>query len=133
MRQGGADLDPPYRFYVTTRRKMLYEILHPETVHGGDRGNQYTGGKAASRQNGDLPDRFTAATAKATGRAERSIQRDAKIGKELGNDTPINSRHLSGLGGELLVAPASLRQSVGISYSFFPLPHLSPLPRRDAP
>lgn len=52
------------------RRKIAYEYLHPETKNGGDRGNQYTGGKAV-RQIGELPpDRFTTATANATGHSE---------------------------------------------------------------
>lgn len=76
-----TDLDPPYRIYATSRRKELYELLHPEAVNGGDR-------RSSDRHNGELkPDRFTKATAKATGRAERSIQRDAQIGKTLGKET----------------------------------------------
>ena len=42
----------------------LYEILHPETAHGGDR--------RASRQIGDSNDRFTADTAERTGRSDRA-------------------------------------------------------------
>ena len=47
----------------------LFEILHPETGHGGDR--------KSSRHIGDLNDRFTADTAASTGRSERAVQRDA--------------------------------------------------------
>ena len=62
----------------TTRRKELYEILHPGTVHGGDR--------KSSRQIGDLNDRFTADTAERTGRSERAVQRAAARGEALGAD-----------------------------------------------
>lgn len=57
------------------RRKEIYEALYPEVKNGGDRGNQYTGGKVADCQNGELPkERFTENTAKQTGRKERTIQ-----------------------------------------------------------
>lgn len=60
--------------YQTARRKVLYELKFEETKHGGDRGNQFTGGKVASRNDCDLPERFTLNTAKATGKSERHIK-----------------------------------------------------------
>lgn len=61
----------------TAERKRAYEVLHPETAHGGDR--------KSSRQVGDLnaPGRFTADTAAKTGRSERAVQRDAERGEGL--------------------------------------------------
>jgi len=70
-----ADLTPADRAIFVFRRKELYLMKHPETAHGGDR---------ASRQVGDLNgERFTAATAVATGRSERSLQRDAERGEKI--------------------------------------------------
>jgi hypothetical protein len=64
-------LSPAQETLAVARRKQIYEQLHPETVHGGDR--------KSSRQNGDLKsDRFTKATAAVTGRSERSVQRLVK-------------------------------------------------------
>lgn len=57
------------------RRKEIYQALHPETRHGGDR---------TSRQIGDMKDaRFTADTAAKTGRSERDVQRDATRGERI--------------------------------------------------
>jgi len=68
-------------------RKEIYERLHPETAHGGHRGNQHTGGKPASRQVGDMAnDRFTADTAAKTGKSERSVQRAAHRGERIAED-----------------------------------------------
>jgi hypothetical protein len=59
------------------RRKRIYEALHPETAHGGDR--------KSSRQVGDLKqdkpksERFAKATAKATGASERAVPHDAAL------------------------------------------------------
>jgi hypothetical protein len=69
VRQDLADGEKAYFFAI---RKDAYERLHPETKNGGDRGNQYVGGKVADRQNGELPhektaERLTAATAKVAG------------------------------------------------------------------
>jgi N6-adenosine-specific RNA methylase IME4 len=88
------ELSPAERAAAIGRRKAIYELLHPETAHGGDR--------RSSRQVGDLKsdadagaqerpddaaapeaDRFTRSTARAAGLGERSVQRDAKRG-ELG-------------------------------------------------
>lgn len=61
------------------RRKEIHQIKYPETAHGGDR--------KSSRQVGDLIEggisRFSSATAQATGRSERSIQRDAARGAKI--------------------------------------------------
>jgi ParB/RepB/Spo0J family partition protein len=71
-------LTPAERAIAIARRKAIYEALHPETAHGGDR--------KSSRQVGDLndPERFTKATADAIGQSERAIQRDAARGAEPG-------------------------------------------------
>jgi sRNA-binding carbon storage regulator CsrA len=64
------------------RRKEIYEAMHPETKRGAF--NQHT---AASRNScEEQPDRFTAATAKATGKSERTVQLSAEAGKKLGAD-----------------------------------------------
>ena len=60
------------------RRKQIYEELHPETKHGGDRKSDQVANLAS------CSDRFTEATAAATGKAERNIQRAAARGEALG-------------------------------------------------
>lgn len=72
------ELSPTERARHTARRKAIYEELHPETKHGGDRSEP-------SRQVGDLKeaDRFTVETAAATGKSERSVQRDAERGAKV--------------------------------------------------
>lgn len=74
------DLSPIQRALYVARRKKVYEKLHPDTTHGGNR--------RSSRQVGDLKrrDRFTRATAEASGKSERSVQRDAQRAEELGED-----------------------------------------------
>lgn len=69
-----AELSPSDRARQTARRKAIYEELHPETRHGGER--------EPSRQVGDLP-RFTEDTAKATGQSERTVQRVAERGEKI--------------------------------------------------
>ena len=74
----------------TSRRKEIYEILHPHTKHGGDR--------KSSRQLGDLkeikPQSFVEQTAKATNESTRNIERNSKRGKVLKplQDLIIDSR-----------------------------------------
>jgi len=67
-----AELTPAERALHVGRRKQIYERLHPEAKHGGDRKSA-----GSSRQIGDLK-RFTADAAEKTGQSERALQRDAE-------------------------------------------------------
>jgi N6-adenosine-specific RNA methylase IME4 len=75
-----ADLSPAERAMHVGKRKELYENLHPETKHGGAPGKAGGGKrKDESRQLGES--RFTKDAAQKTGKAERTIQRDAARAK----------------------------------------------------
>jgi ParB/RepB/Spo0J family partition protein len=70
-------LTPAQEASAIMRRKEIYEKLHPNTAHGGNR--------KPSRQIGDLKsERFTKATAAATGRGERSVQRAVTRANKIG-------------------------------------------------
>jgi ParB/RepB/Spo0J family partition protein len=103
------ELSPAERAIAISRRKVCYEALHPEAAHGGDR--------KSSRQVGDLiePDRkpgeaerFTKTTADATGKSERSVQRDAQRGEDIGADALAKVVNTSLDKGEELDALAKL-------------------------
>lgn len=90
------EFTPIERDLAIERRKVLYELLHPETVHGA------TGkGRPKSRHDGDskpAPERFSKDTSEKSGQGERTIQRSIThvevIGKETLVDligTPLNS------------------------------------------
>jgi len=75
-----AELTELERAEHIKQRKVLYLLKHPETKHGGDHGNQHTGGKKRERQVanvGDLvtPVCFVKDTAVKTGMSEREVQR----------------------------------------------------------
>lgn len=74
-----AELTPAQLARQVARRKQIYEDLHPETRHGGDRRSDQVA-KLATRSESE---RFTSDTAHATGRSERSVQRDAERGQRI--------------------------------------------------
>src|SRR5262245_49792531 len=61
------------------RRKEIYEIKHPETKKGGDKGNQHTGGKKRLKDT----ESFSQDTAKKTGKNKRTVSRKAEVGTKL--------------------------------------------------
>ena len=87
-----AELTPVQFSKQLVRRKAIYEELHPETRHGA------IGGGTQSRQLGDsgMVDRFTANTAAATRKSERSIQRGSERGEKLSEEAAelIEGTHL---------------------------------------
>jgi ParB-like chromosome segregation protein Spo0J len=67
---------------LIARRKKIYEEAHPETKNGA-----VGGGRKQVRQVGEpAAERFTADTAKKTGKSERAVQRDAARGEALAGD-----------------------------------------------
>lgn len=72
-----AELSPAERAGQTARRKEIYEELHPETRHGGDRRSDQVA-KFATRKN-----QFTQSTAAATGKSKRAVQLDAERGAKV--------------------------------------------------
>jgi ParB family chromosome partitioning protein len=62
------------------RRKEIYEELHPETKQGGDRGNQYTGGKVRIPQSATS---FVSDTATKTGKSTRVIHEELQIADKI--------------------------------------------------
>ena len=59
------------------QRKAIYEELHPETRHGGDRKSDQVANSAI---------RFTATASEATGKSERTVRIAAARGEALGED-----------------------------------------------
>ncbi len=75
-----CQLTPAQEASAIFRRKAIYEALHPETKHGGDRKSDQVDNLATRSE------RFTAATSDATGKDERTVRRAAARGEALGDD-----------------------------------------------
>lgn len=77
------ELSPAERSIAVARRKEIYEALHPETAHGGDRNSSR---KFCDLKEGEAVPRFTKATADASGTSERKVQLDAARGEKIGTE-----------------------------------------------
>jgi hypothetical protein len=97
-----SELSPAERAAAMARRKAIYEQLHPETKHGA------IGGGHSKAGTGEKAQRFTKATADATGRSERAVQLDAARGETLGQETLAKVAHTSLDKGAELDALASM-------------------------
>jgi ParB-like chromosome segregation protein Spo0J len=96
------DLSPAERSAAVARRKEIYETLHPQTKHGAiGKGHELPKGSARV-------ERFSAATAAATGRSERAVQLDAQRGEALGAEVLAKVAHSSLDKGSELDALAKL-------------------------
>lgn len=86
------EFSPAERAAAVSRRKVIYEVIHPETKHGSGTGGHSGRSKlevanlATSSDATEAADRFTKATADATGQSERSIRRDAARGRSLSGE-----------------------------------------------
>lgn len=76
-----SDLGPADRARQTARRKAIYEEIHPETRNGAT-----GGGHDQLRQVGEAVPRFSEDTAQASGKSERTVQRDAERGEKISPD-----------------------------------------------
>lgn len=70
-----SELSAADRAEQTARRKAIYEELHPETKHGGDRKNYQVANFATSN--------FVKETASCVGKSERAIRLDAERGEKI--------------------------------------------------
>jgi ParB-like chromosome segregation protein Spo0J len=71
-----AELSPAERAAHVAARKAVYERLHPETKHGGDR-------KSESRSQNAKLKSFVADTAEKTGKHPATVARDVKRGEDI--------------------------------------------------
>jgi len=75
-----CNLTPAQEASAVFRRKFIYEQLHPETKAEAFKGNRHTGSLADDNLS------FTRATADATGKDKRTVERAAARGEALGDD-----------------------------------------------
>ncbi len=76
--------------------KQVYERLHPEATHGGNRGNQHTGGKTQNLRFATDSEEvfgFSAAMAEKIGLSRRSIELAVKLWSDL---TPDSRKRAAG-------------------------------------
>lgn len=94
---GRAELIALDRCHHLYELKQVWERMYPETKHGGDRGNQHTGGKRQSLPLGEKPQEifgFAAANAEKIGLSQRSIRLAVSIWEGL---APASRARLAGM------------------------------------
>lgn len=87
------ELGPLDRALFLAERKRVWERLHPETAHGGNRAE-----KTGKFQVAKLATRFSADVAEKVGLSERSVQRACDIASGLASDSinDLRSTYLAG-------------------------------------
>jgi N6-adenosine-specific RNA methylase IME4 len=78
-----AELTALERAEQLAERKAIYEALHPETRHGGDRRSERAQSK---RQDGDLIQPFSESAAAQTGTSRRTVERAVRIAESIPED-----------------------------------------------
>lgn len=76
-----AELTPVETAMHFTRRKELYEKLHPKTKHGGAPPKKGRGGGAGKQRSQD--ESFVSETAKKSGKGRSTVQRDSTRGNKV--------------------------------------------------
>lgn len=101
------DLTPTVRASQTARRKAIYEELHPEAKLGAT-GVCREKVRQLGETNSAPADRFTAETAKITGKSERAVQRDAERGEKVIDEDDIDACEPT---GNLTLGPRTATQA----------------------
>lgn len=103
-----AELSDAEEAAAIVRRKELYEALHPQSKHGATGGTNKGKARSEVANLATSVDRFTKDTAKVTGKSERSVQRAAKRGEDIGTDNLLKVTRTSLDKGVELDALASM-------------------------
>lgn len=110
------ELDPLDRAVFLTERKAVWERMHPETKHGGDRKSRK---KQGENQVATIATRFSKEVAERVGLSERTIRLSYQIAQELGPDgiSRLRGTPLAGNQAQLLLlakmSPAEREAAIG--------------------
>lgn len=80
------DLTPAERASAQSRRKIIYQQLHPETKHGAAGRGRTKEQLSGQLGHSNPAPAFDEAAAEATGQSERTVRRDVTRGEALGDD-----------------------------------------------
>lgn len=111
-----CELSPLDRAVSLAERKAVWERMHPETKHGGDRKSRK---KQGENQVANIATRFSKDVAERTGLSERSVQLACRISEEIGRDgiEKLRGTPLAGNQAQLLLlakmSPAEREAAIG--------------------